>query len=390
MATLCKNCGRPVKFDPASQKLTCDFCGSSFYPTAVKDHSKDILEKIEPKKIRETSDPYMDCYVHTCNSCGGEIVINGQDVSTTCIYCGSPSVVFNRVAKQRRPDRIIPFKITREQALSVIKKRFKQGSFVPKELKNIKASDIRGVYIPYWLIDAEQYGVYLTYAVVGDVRMHLKSFPIEASSLLPNACSENLEPYSLKQSQRFDENYLIGFYSSLPDIDYGELESIAQRKTEKLFSNAAFREADDHNVVIVGNADPTQKIRTEQEMVIDYSTLRSAMFPAWFVTYRYEDNNYVIMVNGQTGKVVGGIPWNKSQIWPIILATTSTVLAAYFLLMFFSRSQDLTEVMLLVSWIGAVCVVLLFAGIVFLRRASRKLEETGDPNLFSFMRRRRR
>ena len=390
MATLCKNCGRPVKFDPASQKLTCDFCGSSFYPTSIKDPSREILEEIEPEKIHKAHDRYMDCYVHTCNSCGGEIVINGQDVSTTCIYCGSPSVVFSRIAKQQRPDRILTFMVTREQALAAIKKRFKQGSYIPKELKELKASDIKGIYIPYWLVDAEHYGAYYLSTVAGDARMQLKSFPVEASSLLPNVCSERLEPYNTKKLRRFDENYLMGFYSSIPDIDYGELESITSRKAKQMFDKTVFEEAvDTSNVVFIGDPDYDRFMKSEQSTVVDYSKLRSALFPAWFVTYRYEENNYVIMVNGQTGKVAGGVPWKKVKLLPWIVAAVILSLIVYSGFAFINARGDVLYLMLVEVWMAVICLSLFVVGIVNYRKVSDKLA-SGNPELFSFVRRRNR
>ena len=389
MATLCKNCGCPVKFDPASQKLTCDFCGSSFYPTSIKDPSREILEEIEPEKIHKAHDRYMDCYIHTCNSCGGEIVINGQDVSTTCIYCGSPSVVFSRIAKQQRPDRILPFKVTREQALFVIRKRFRKGSHIPKELKDLKASDIKGIYIPYWLVEAEHYGAYFRSPVFGEARMQLNSFPIEASSLLPNACSERLEPYDTKDLRRFDENYLMGFYSSIPDIDYGELESITSRKAKRMFDKAVFMEiSDTSNVVFTGDPDYGRFMQSEQRTVVDYSKLRFALFPAWFVTYRYQDNNYMIMVNGQTGKVAGGVPWNRGKLWPRVVGAAVLSLLFYAAAALMFNSIEIMSFMLTNVWTWVICIALFILGIVSFRKVSGKLS-AGDPDLFSFVRRRR-
>lgn len=388
MATLCKNCGRPVKFDPASQKLTCDFCGSSFNPTSIKDPSREILEDIEPRKL-DKADRYMDCYVHTCNSCGGEIVINGKDVSMTCIYCGSPSVVFSRIAKQQRPDRILTFQVTREQALAAIRKRFRQGSHIPKELKNLKASDIKGIYIPYWLVDAEHYGAYFKSPVFGEARMQLKSFPVEASSLLPNACSERLEPYDIKGLRRFDEDYLMGFYSSVPDIDYGELESVTSRKAKQIFDKAIFNElVDTSKVVFVGDSDYGRFIQSEQSTVIDYSKLRFALFPAWFVTYRYQDNNYMIMVNGQTGKVAGGVPWNRGKLRPRIVGAAVLSLLIYSAAAYVLSGMEMMSLMLMDVWKGAICIALFVVGIISYRKVSGRLS-AGDPDLFSFVRRRR-
>ena len=100
----------------------------------------------------------MDCYVYSCSSCGGEIIINGKEASTQCIYCGNPSVIFSRIARRKKPTYILPFKTTREYALDNIRSELKKGLFVPKQLKNFKADDVRGIYIPYWLVNVDHYG----------------------------------------------------------------------------------------------------------------------------------------------------------------------------------------------------------------------------------------
>ena len=104
------------------------------------------------------SKEYMDCYVYTCSSCGGEVIINGKEVSTKCIYCGNSTVVFSRIARRRKPAYILPFKQSRETALEYIRDELKQGFFVPKQLKDFKAEDVCGIYIPYWLVNCNHNG----------------------------------------------------------------------------------------------------------------------------------------------------------------------------------------------------------------------------------------
>ena len=62
---------------------------------------------------------YMDCYVYSCSECGGEIIVNGTEASTTCVYCGNPNVVFNRNARQKCPEYVLSFSVTKEQAIEL-------------------------------------------------------------------------------------------------------------------------------------------------------------------------------------------------------------------------------------------------------------------------------
>ena len=95
MATLCKNCSHALVFNPASQKLECSYCGSSFTAEEVESESKEYRQDLQAESMEtvygETDGKYMDCYVYTCAECGGEIIINGSESSTTCIFCLSAS-----------------------------------------------------------------------------------------------------------------------------------------------------------------------------------------------------------------------------------------------------------------------------------------------------------
>ncbi len=159
MATLCKNCSHALVFNPASQKLECSYCGSSFTAEEVESESKEYRQDLQAESMEtvygETDGKYMDCYVYTCAECGGEIIINGSESSTTCIYCGNPNVVFSRIARQKCPDYVLPFSITKDKAVSMVRERLKKGIFVPHKIKKVDIDCVRGIYLPYWLVNAE-------------------------------------------------------------------------------------------------------------------------------------------------------------------------------------------------------------------------------------------
>lgn len=96
----------------------------------------------------------------------------------------------------------------------------------------------------------------------------------------------------------------------------------------------------------------------------------------------------MIMVNGQTGKVAGGVPWNRGKLWPRVVgaAVLSLLLYAAAALMF--NSIEIMSFMLTNVWMWVICIALFMLGIVSFRKVSGKLS-AGDPDLFSFVRRRR-
>ena len=337
MATLCKNCSHALVFDPQSQKLVCAACGSSFLPEEVESESKRFREDLKTESMQEiygtTDEQLMDCYVYSCSECGGEIIVNGTEASTTCIYCGNPNVVFSRISKQKCPEFVMPFSITKEQALALIHQRIDKGIFVPKEIKNFTVDSIRGIYIPYWIVNAK-----FTDSVVikGQVKsgkntvtryfgrageMNLQNFPIDASTALSDESSSRLEPFNLRKLQPFDEDYLAGFYSNISDVTYSDLRQATLLRAKEYFEEDAMDDVKASSKKVVSSF-PSRLL--DNDMVY-------AMLPAWFVTFNYNGKHNTILVNGDTGKVVCGLPWNKKLFVTLIIITGIIVtIAAFF------------------------------------------------------------
>ena len=38
-----------------------------------------------------------------------------------------------------------------------------------------------------------------------------------------------------------------------------------------------------------------------------------ALFPIWFLNTKYKNNEYLIVINGQTGKIAGNLPIDKTK-----------------------------------------------------------------------------
>ena len=202
----------------------------------------------------ETDGKYMDCYVYTCAECGGEIIINGSESSTTCIYCGNPNVVFSRIARQKCPDYILPFSITKDKAVSLVRERLKKGIFVPSKIKKINIDCVRGIYLPYWLVNAEFSGAVVlsgqvqegkhtrTYYFGRAGNINIKNLPIDASKMVSDESTARLEPFSMTRLKNFDEDYLAGFYSNVTDITYSDLRSSALKRAEEYFEDEAIHD----------------------------------------------------------------------------------------------------------------------------------------------------
>ena len=403
MATLCKNCSHALVFDPAKQRMYCSSCGSSFLPEEVEAESKEYRQDLRAESmesIYNTKDKdLMDCYVYSCSECGGEIIINGTEASTTCVYCGNSNVVFSRIAKQKCPEFVMPFSITKEKAIELVHKKINKGIFIPKEIKNFSIDCIRGIYLPYWIINAS----YTNAAVIeGQVRsgkstvtryfgragkLKLTRFPIDASQALSDESSSRLEPFELSHLKPFDEDYLAGFYSNVSDVTYIDLKRATLKRAEEFFAKEAMDDVRASRKKIVSSI-PSVKI--ENNMVY-------AMLPAWFITFKYKGKPNTILVNGDTGKVVCALPWNKGLFYSLlfsvgaVLTTAAFFVFKYTLPVFFmgrSSSSGSDSRGKIIAFLIAGIIALFSVGIRKMIKVVKSIKLTQDKSMFNFTKKR--
>ena len=317
--------------------------------------AKEVENKLHDVAV-ETSET-MEGNVYTCTSCGAELFINGVETATYCAYCGQPTVVFSRVSEELRPERIIPFSIQKEQAVAVIRERLSHGFFVPKKIKNFEVERVRGIYIPYFLFDAYYYDYQKlkgtvkygdksrTENFIREAECNFRNLTCDASRMLNDETSQRLEPYELNGLRPFEIGYLSGFYADRYDMNEKTLKNVVRVRCKELFDNEMKLDlmAEDPKIL---SSNPKFQLQKGQYVLL----------PAWFMTFRYKNEPYTILVNGQTGKMVGAVPFTKDKLifLFILIAIVVSILFTLLGTILFNENIDLD---------GRV-IGILFAGIL--------------------------
>lgn len=319
----CPGCGATLEYDPQSNTMHCAYCNCDYDPSEIgrKVLSKASMKATDQEKKMARNQARIKMNIAVCNSCGAEMAMNEVEVSSFCPYCGNAAVVMDRVEERLAPDYVIPFKVTKEEAESLIRKKLRSGIFVPKEIKDFETERLRGIYIPFWLYDiyygAEQkwkyeekrgkYTYVTRYALtLSDSEYH--RLTVDASQAFDDNSSRRLEPYDMTQLQRFDPVYLSGFYSDRFDVRTSETDKIANDRIEKMFTDEVKKQV------------PAGATAEEERIVHEVINQDYAFLPVWFLTFRHEGWPYTILVNGQTKKVVGAVPVNKKKVLSLLIA----------------------------------------------------------------------
>ncbi len=359
----CPNCGGALKYDPSTEKMVCEYCISYFDPETISaemEKGSDAQEELgatsEALAYSNVDDDYMECNIYSCTSCGGELMVNGLETSTFCAYCGQPTIVFNRVSKELKPRYIVPFSVSKEEAIRLIREKFNAGFFVPDEIKNFETERIRGIYIPFWLCDIDYQDKQSLKGTVGSgknartryfyraARCSFQNMTLDASYRLSDETSQRLEPFFMKDLQDFNSSYLSGYYADRYDVDEEAIKGVALSRAKLLFDKEVQKSVRARDVVILNNK-PTMQIKD----------LKYVLLPAWFLTFRYGGEAYTFLVNGQTKKVVGGVPFYKGNVI-LLISILSIMLTMIFTPVMYSLLtedfDDLSDYLIMLIALG--------------------------------------
>ena len=253
----CPNCGGDLTFDPASGKYKCEYCLSSFTqeeaeranPKAAEalngeDDAAGAQEASDAQKESSTEETkgeteQGEAVVYTCPNCGAEIVTDATTAATYCFYCHNPVVLSGRLSGEYMPDFVLPFKISKEQAIEKFLSFARKKRFIPKDFfeKN-QVQKMTGVYFPYWIYGGDFETDYMAHGrkvrvwQTGDVEYKETSIydvrregEVRVDGLSRNALNkadrdliECVQPYRLEEMQPFSMGYLSGFQAEKRDI----------------------------------------------------------------------------------------------------------------------------------------------------------------------------
>ncbi|MBR1598105.1 MAG: hypothetical protein IJ661_04220 [Lachnospiraceae bacterium] len=191
------------------------------------------------------------------------------------------------------------------------------------------------------------------------------------NSLADNTTSRKLNPYYPKYLKDFSMEYLSGFYADQYDDNMDKLKGQAILRAQNMFENAMKRSVSATGVKII-----------KKYPVFEITGTEYALYPAWFLTFINDGTPYTLLVNGQTEKVVGGIPYDKKKIKFYFLLLGAMLSLIAFCIVYpilFKAGEDLFNIIFL---LGAIGIVSFTAGIKNFEKvkASTRLTSLSETN----------
>ena len=333
----CPACTGPLKFSAKTGKLTCEYCDSSYTTEEIEalyaeeqteaEQAFDINEEKAAKAKENGEDAWtagegMKSY--NCPSCGAELLCDENTAATCCPYCGNQTVVPGQFSSTRRPDYVIPFKFEKQAAIDALNNHYKGKKLLPTSFTSSNhIEEIQGVYVPFWLYDGTASGTlnyeattvhetdHVTYTqtetkyydVTRSGSIKFEKIPADGSSRMPDGHMDSIEPYNYKELKPFSMAYLPGFLAEKYDVDEKACEPRFKERSAETFEARV-------NATVSNYHSYKNK---KKEIDVKTDAVNYALMPVWMLSTKWQDQNFLFAMNGQTGKLVGDLPVDKGK-----------------------------------------------------------------------------
>ncbi|MCL2183830.1 MAG: hypothetical protein FWB85_10220 [Chitinispirillia bacterium] len=330
----CPNCGGTVKFDSSAQQMKCPYCDAEFEIAALEEHQKEINASAkdefawnaQPESSAWDGAETDDLAAGNCPSCGAELFGNENTVAAVCPCCGNAQIVIKRLCGTLKPDYVIPFKLEKKAAVDAMKEFCKKKRLLPKFFtQENHVESMQGIYVPFWLFDADANGhvrfkaaktstrgsgknTYTEvkhYSVIRDGSLAFEKIPVDGSEKMDDAYMDAIEPFHYNEMKEFNKAFLAGYVAERYDVDAEK----SKARAEERIKSSLVKEFKD---TVKGYTTVTVE---SSAINVKNGKVSYGLFPVWVLNTKYNNENYQFMMNGQTGRLVGKLPVDKGKSW---------------------------------------------------------------------------
>jgi hypothetical protein len=257
-------------------------------------------------------------------------------------------------AQVSAPQYVLPFKLDKDASQHRVREWLGDSFFAPSDLKNRSSLDRgQGTYVPFWRFDADASSEWEGEVSQTHTRQVMRTFTnaegkrdqrmedeqyqtwhprsgthegkhrtfVTASTGLTQAEADQLMPFPEEAMMTYSDDLLVGFASEAPGIDEAGAWQTGEARIRDMERQACARE-----VERLTRADI--KLSNRQAVV--------CYLPVWLYTYRYQGQQFRVLVNGYTSEIVGDRPVSRTKVI-LTIAAVVLVIAVIVLIVVLTR-----------------------------------------------------
>ncbi len=270
-----------------------------------------------------------------CQGCGASMSYDASAQTLRCPFCGSEQLQHQQDAQLLSADRVVPFAVDRPAAEDLLRRWLGSGFWRPGDLASAAVlTKVTPVFVPYWVFEARTFTYWTADSsvtpsgargdwtpVFGEHRGNYAGLLIGASGALTPAETEALCPFDLAQAQPYaevdTENVIVEQFR----VQRKYARPLAHQDLERL-EQAACRP-------LV----PGQCRNLKVNVRLEGLSSSTVLLPVWIMAYRYQEQVYRFLVNGQTGRATGRAPVSWKKIAAAIAAVVLLAFVLFFIVM---------------------------------------------------------
>lgn len=361
----CPKCGSTdISLRPETGLLICHFCRNEWAETVIETQFgldtpiDQLFGRVVTSGAGALHESASDVLTLKCQGCGAEVIVNtAEAMQARCHWCRQTLSVNQQLPNGAVPDGILPFSITRDDAIARITQFVNGRKFFahPKFVKSFAPTEVVGVYLPYFMLDANAHvdltgageiktgsrqvkrGENTVRVYDADVYQVARSFDLLVDDVLIESSSDRanmnrsentnnvinaIQPFDVKSAVAYNANYLSGFTSEKRDLDVeGSLRDAKERVLSigRAQAGLSTRQYD-------------RGVRWETEhLEVKGTRWASVYVPVWLYSYFDGKLKHYVAVNGRTGETMGSVPIRTGRlvVTSLVIGIVGTVLGVF-------------------------------------------------------------
>jgi DNA-directed RNA polymerase subunit RPC12/RpoP len=327
----CPKCGGELRFDPELVDLKCEHCG---YVEVVEEVSAVGREQVLDFSLAvKQGHRWAEAERRfTCGQCHATTVLAVGQTSAECPFCGVAALVAAPEERELLPlQGLIPMGFELEEAVRHFRHWLGRGLFDPDDLKHlalrtpfpapsgpgVSRTGLHPAYVPFWTFSAtliahwraqvsEGYGKQQRWAWrTGERTFFYTDRLVAGLKALPAKLVQRIQDYDLSKLIIYKPEYLAQWPAALYDVSLADASLVSR----EMMVEDAKRQLETQAVV------NKQVIHlTVNSSDFTGQTYKLVLLPMWIGAYRYKDQIYRVLINGQTGEVAGDKPRDSVKV----------------------------------------------------------------------------
>ncbi|MCE9554982.1 MAG: zinc ribbon domain-containing protein [Planctomycetes bacterium] len=251
-----------------------------------------------------------------CSGCGASMSYDASAGTLRCPFCGSLKLEAQPDAQTLIAEVVVPFQLTREQAVSQMRAWLGQGFWRPGDLSTqALVVSMTPVYVPYWIFEATTQTYWTAdtsqtpagasgdwFPLFGQREGSYNGLLVGASGALTAAETAELSPFDLAPGVPPEQVDLDNAIFEQFSVPRKYARPLARSGLEALEIEACTREV------------PLKARNVKVSMLVGGLTSRPVLLPVWIMAYRYREQVFRFLVNGQTGSSTGRAPFSYRKL----------------------------------------------------------------------------